>query len=290
MKRLNKCKKPYSLFIIFMKSINKSFKMEKKVSVLKWLFAGMFFLTLLSWNVNKKPMREFYQLTVYHFQNEKQEKVLDNYLQNALLPALHRMKITNVGVFKSWANDTVADKLICVFVPFKSLDMVTELPLKLKKDAGFSSAGAEYLDAAYKDPPYTRMETILLRAFPLAPQMQLPSLQSAKKDRVYELRSYESATEKKFENKVQMFNEGDEIGLFKRLNFNAIFYGEVVAGSRMPNLMYMTSFENKTDRDEHWKTFVSDPYWKDLSAKPEYQNNVSHIDITFLHPAEYSDF
>jgi hypothetical protein len=134
------------------------------------------------------------------------------------------------------------------------------------------------------------METILLRAFPLAPQMQLPSLQSAKKERVYELRSYESPTEKKFENKVQMFNLGDEIGLFKRLNFNAIFYSEVILGSKMPNLMYMTSFENKAARDEHWKTFVSDPYWKNLSSMPEYQNNVSHIDINFLYPADYSDF
>lgn len=87
-----------------------------------------------------------------------------------------------------------------------------------------------------------------------------------------------------------MFNQGDEIGLFKKLNFNAIFYSEVIAGSRMPNLMYMTSFENKADRDEHWKTFGNDPYWKKLSAEPEYQNNVSHIDMTFLYAADYSDF
>jgi len=225
--------------------------MEKKVSVLKWFFGGMFFIILLSWNVNKKPMREFYQLTIYHFKNAEQEKVLDHYFQNALLPALHGLKINNVGVFKSWANDTLTDKLIYVFVPFKSLEMMTELPSKLKADGNYTSAGAEYLNASYNDPPYSRIETILLRAFPLAPQMQLPSLQSAKRERVYELRSYESATEKKFENKVQMFNQGDEIGLFKRLNFNAVFYSEVIAGSKMPNLMYMTSFENKAARDEH---------------------------------------
>jgi hypothetical protein len=264
--------------------------MEKKASILKWFFGSVFFMILLSWNVNKKPMREFYQLTIYHFKSAEQERVLDNYLQKALLPALHRIKINNVGVFKSWANDTLPDKLVYVFIPFKSLEMLAEVPSKLKGDADYVSAGAGYLDAAYSDPPYSRMETILLHAFPLAPQMQLPSLQSAKKQRVYELRSYESATEKKFENKVQMFNQGDEIGLFRRLNFNAIFYGEVIAGSKMPNLMYMTSFENRIARDEHWKTFVGDPYWKNLSAMPDYQNNVSHIDITFLFPAEYSDF
>ena len=35
----------------------------------------------------------------------------------------------------------------------------------------------------------------------------------------------------------------------------------------MPNLMYMTSFENKAARDEHWKTFGSDPEWKKLKQK-----------------------
>lgn len=168
--------------------------------------------------------------------------------------------------------------------------MVTNIPEKLKGDAAYETAAAEYINSPYSNAAYLRIETILLQAFPLAPQMQLPMLHGAKKDRVYELRSYESATEKKFENKVDMFNQGNEIGLFKRLNFNAIFYSSVIVGSRMPNLMYMTSFENKADRDEHWKIFGNDPYWKKLSAMPEYQNNVSHIDITFLHPTEYSDF
>jgi len=244
----------------------------------------------LSWKANKKPAREFYQLTVYHFNNTAQEKVLDSYFQNALLPALHRMKIKSVGMFKSRANDTVADKSMYVFIPFKSFDMITQLPGKLNRDAVYTKAAEEYLNAVYNNPPYSRKEIILLRAFPLAPQMQLPSLHAAKKERVYELRSYESPTEKKFENKVQMFNQGDEIGLFKKLNFNAIFYSEVIAGSKTPNLMYMTSFENKADRDDHWKTFGADPYWKKLSTMPEYQNNVSHIDISFLYPAEYSDF
>ena len=153
-----------------------------------------------------------------------------------------------------------------------------------------AKAGVAYLDALYTAPPYTRMEVMVLKAFPLAPQMQLPVLSGPKNERVYELRSYESATEKIFRNKVKMFNEGDEIGLFKRLNFNAVFYSEVIAGSHMPNLMYMTCFENKADRDAHWKSFSSDPFWKTLSAMPEYQHNVSLNDTRFLRPTGYSDF
>ena len=247
-------------------------------SPLSFLYAG------------KAPAREFYQLTVYHFNNETQEKVIDNYLKNALIPALHRMKLEKIVVFKPWSNDTATDKRLYVLIPVQSLDMVTKLHTKLLADKAYQTDGTEYINAVYTAPPYTRMETILLEAFSLAPKMQLPVLKSDKKDRVYELRSYESATEKIYRNKVQMFNQGDEIGLFKRLNFNAIFYGEVIAGSKMPNLMYMTSFENMDDRNNHWKTFSADTAWKKLSAMPEYQKNVSHIDITLMYPADYSDY
>ncbi|RYY53438.1 MAG: NIPSNAP family containing protein, partial [Chitinophagaceae bacterium] len=87
---------------------------------------------------------------------------------------------------------------------------------------------------------------------------------------------------------VQMFNEGGEVRLFDRLGFDAAFYGEVISGPVRPNLMYMTRFENKVARDAHWKAFGDDAEWKTISAKPEYQNNVSHIDITFLRPTVYS--
>lgn len=238
----------------------------------------------------KGDAREFYQLTVYHFKDAAQEKMIDNYLQTALLPALHKMGTAKVGVFKLIGNDTLKDKLLYVFLPIKSLEQVTKISAKLADDATYQSAGADYINAIYTAPPYVRMETILLYAFPLAPKMQLPNLNAVNKDRVYELRSYESASEKIFKNKVQMFNEGGEIDFFKRLNFNAVFYSEVIAGSKMPNLMYMTTFENMADRDAHWKSFVDDPFWKKLSAMPEYQHNISHIDITFLRPTDYSDF
>jgi len=261
----------------------------KAFSISKTLLLFFFLLQAPLLHAQKSD-REYYEITVYHFNGAEQEKTIDNYLQNALIPALHKTGINKVGVFKALSNDTATDKLAYVFMPVKSLDQVHSISLKLAEDAAYQTAGQEYLSAVYSSPPYTRMETILLYAFPLAPKMNLPQLQSVKKDRVYELRSYESATEKLHANKVQMFNEGGEIDLFKRLNFNAIFYAQVIAGFKMPNLMYMTSFENMQEREAHWKAFGEDPVWKKLSALPEYQHNVSHIDIVFLRPADYSDF
>ena len=257
----------------------------------KFLLLSICFISIYAFAYSgNKPKREFYQLTVYQYSSPTQETVLSNYLKNALLPALHKIGYKNIGVFKSLSNDTSAVKTMYVYLPIKGLEDQTTIAEKLGKDAVYQSAGAEYINAVYSTPSYTRMEVILLKAFPLAPQMQLPKLTAPKNERVYELRSYESATEKIFANKVHMFNEGNEIDIFKRINANAIFYSEVIAGSHMPNLMYMTCYENKADRDAHWKAFGSDPAWKTLSALPEYQHNVSHIDITFLQPLEYSDF
>ena len=232
--------------------------------------------------------KEFYQIRIYHLKTEEQENRLDSFLRIAYVPALHRNGITQVGVFKPRPSDKTTERLLYVLVPFKSLKALQKLDEKLADDKLYQADGKGYLDAVYLSPPYERFETILLQSFE-GSKTTLPQLTGNKKDRVYELRSYEGYTEKIFGNKVDMFTKGDELGIFKRLGFNAIFYAEVIAGGRMPNLMYMTSFENQAERDKHWEAFGKDPAWKKLSAAPEYQNNVSKIDMFMLYPVEYSD-
>ncbi len=246
-------------------------------------------LLLVTAFAQKENARSFYQISVYHYKDSSQEKIISQYLQNALVPALHRMNIKTVGVFTSLANDTSADKTLYVLMPVHSLNEVAELYSKLNVDAAYSTAGKAYLDAAFDAAPYTRMETILLQAFPLATSIQKPELKAPNKERVYELRSYEGATEKLHASKIKMFNTGDEVGIFKRLNFNSVFYAEVLAGSHMPNLMYMTTFENMPDREAHWKQFMNDDAFKKLLAMSEYGHNVSKADIIFVRPANYSD-
>lgn len=244
----------------------------------------------LAWLTNAASKREFFEIKVYTIENNEQEKVLDEFLKNAYLPALHRAGINRVGVFKPVESDTVYfGKRMYVIIPFSSLDQFASLDATLQKDKAYLQAGKAYIDAPYNNPPYARMESIVLQAFTYMPELEPPKLSSPPSERVYELRSYEGHTEKIYKNKVKMFNEGGEVALFKRLGFNAIFYAEVLAGSRMPNLMYMTSFENRAARDEHWKTFSNDAEWKKLKAMPEYQNNVVRNNIFLLHPTAYSD-
>ena len=240
---------------------------------------------------SKNPKLEFYSLIVYRIKDKAQEEKVDQYLKQAYLPALHRAGKSKVGIFKPLASDTIAfGKVIYVLTPFQSLEEFTRITTELTSDQKLLSDGATYLNSKYDAAPYERMETILMRAFANMPMMETPKLTGPKSERIYELRSYEGPTEKLYQSKVKMFNTGDEIGLFKRLQFNAVFYAEVLAGGRMPNLIYMTTFENRAARDEHWKNFVDDAQWKKLITIDEYKNTVSKNDTMLLFPTDYSDY
>lgn len=256
---------------------------------MKKILASTLTLLLLFCATAAFAKREFYAIQIFYLQNAEQEQKVDRYLQDAYLPALHRMGLQKIGVFKPIGNDTSSNRRIFVLIPFANMEHFTNLTDKLSKDKAYQQSGSDYINAAHNAPNYKRVETVLLRAFSGMHVSAKPALKSSVADKVYELRSYESATDKLYQNKVDMFNRGDEVGLFKRLGFNAVFYGEVLAGSHMPNLMYMTSFENMQEREAHWKSFGADPAWKVLSAKPEYQNNVSKGDTWLMRAAPYSD-
>lgn len=233
--------------------------------------------------------RDLYELKIYHIENDNQENMVDEYLKNAFIPAAHRAGIKNVGVFKPLASEADAGEKIYVLLPFKNSKSYFELHGKLEKDQVYQRDGRDYIYAAHDNPAFVRLETALLQAFTGNPRMNLPDLDAPKSERVYELRSYEAATERLYRQKVKMFNSG-EIDIFDKLDFNPIFYAETLAGANMPNLIYMTSFENMEDRNAHWDAFRTDPDWDAMKDLEEFRNTVSKNDTRLLTPADYSDF
>ena len=260
--------------------------MLSKKKLIRGIGLMLLFVLMHSTQQAQAANRNYYQIKIYHLKNKAQEQLIDSYLKDFYLPKLHTMGVKNVGVFKTLETDTT-DRRIYVFIHFETWKKMEYFDENVSRDV--AKTGREYVDANYKNPPYSRMETIILNAFITRPVPALPKLTANKADRIYELRSYESATEQYHRNKVSMFNSG-ETDLFDRLGFNSVFYGSVVAGCRMPNLMYMTTFNSMEEREKHWAAFFGDAQWKKLSGMSEYQNNVSKAEINFLRPAEYSDF
>jgi len=203
---------------------------------------------------------------------------------------LHRAGIENVGVFKPVDEAEDAGKIIFMLIPFTDLDKLAELPTVLAQDDVFQKSGSDVLATSHDQPAYDRISSTLLKAFELMPQMAVPDFSNSPDERIYELRSYEAASEKLYRRKVEMFNEGGEIKIFEDLGFNAVFYGDVISGDHMPNLMYMTTFTDMDSRDQHWDAFRAAPAWEELKAQEYYANTVSHADTYLLHPTEYSDY
>lgn len=251
------------------------------------LSVALFATCVVAFANDGNDKRSYYEIKFFRVKTNEQVAQVDAFLKDEFIPALHRAGIGKTGVYHPIGNDTASDKRVYIFIPLRSLEDMNTVEELSVTDAKLRQAG--FIDAPYNAPPFLRVESIVLKAFPLAPSLNEPKLTGAKVERVYELRSYESATQNLYRKKVKMFNEGGEIALFKRLNFNAVFYGEVIAGSRMPNLMYMTSFNNKADRDDHWKKFGEDAEWNKLKAEPEYLNTVSRNETILLNPVEFSE-
>jgi hypothetical protein len=227
---------------------------------------------------------EFYELRIYTLKNGRQQKVVENYFQNAAIPAYNRFGSKNIGVFTEYLAQGFT-KLVAV-IPFNSLEDYFNLPDKLASDSVYQQAGADYLNAQATEPAYERIESSLLKSFAYMPKLEAPE----KKPRIFELRRYESHNETAGKKKIEMFNQGGEIAIFKRVGLTPVFFGETLIGPLRPNLTYMLTFDNMEEHDLNWKAFGSDPEWKKISAIPEYTNAriVSNITRTFLIPTAFS--
>ncbi len=233
---------------------------------------------------------QYYQMITYSFENTKQATTTDDYLKSVYLPHLKKSGISNIGVFKLIQSEELTDLKTYVLIPFSSLTQIEDIYESTAAIHESQQASQAYITASQDEPPYQRMESTIMKAFADMPFMEMPSFDTPRSQRVYELRSYESANERLYHNKVDMFNAGGEVTLFDRLEFNAVFYAEVISGAKMPNLIYMTTFSNQESRDAHWDAFREAPEWLKLKAMPKYQKNVSHADLIFLYPTEYSDY
>jgi len=119
------------------------------------------------------------------------------------------------------------------------------------------------------------------------PALDTSASSGAAKPRVYELRTYESHSNRAALNKIRMFNAG-EVPIFCRAGLTPVFFGETIIGANMPSLTYMLAFPDMAARDAAWGKFGQDPAWKTLSADPQYRDNVAAITDIILQPTASS--
>ncbi|MDB6007057.1 MAG: hypothetical protein JWR15_4044 [Prosthecobacter sp.] len=225
---------------------------------------------------------EYFEIRKYTLKGPEKQSVLEAYLKEAAVPALNRLGVSNVGVFLPEKQE--GKPVVYVVLRYSALDQLAK-SAALLTDGALQQQGAAYLDAPATDVVYERVESWLTQGISGMPAMAVP----AKGNQVYQLRIYESPTEKTGKKKVEMFNIG-ELAIFKQSGLNAVFFGETIVGPLMPNLTYMLSFSNTAAKDQAWNTFRVDPEWTKLKTTPGFTDKeiVSRITNIVLVPAAYS--
>lgn len=224
----------------------------------------------------------YYEFSRYQVVNNADKKKFETYWEKAAIPALNRLGIEPVGVFTPRFGAHGLDYY--VLIPHPSLESFATAWEKIAEDAEYQNTGAELIDPLMTDPLYYRYETSLMKAFKELPAINIPEHIHGKSGRIYEVRVYESHNRHKAALKVEMFNKGGEIALFKETGLHPVMFGQTMAGGNMPNLTYILGFESMNERDKAWDTFRTSDGWAAMKDLPRYKDTVSSVTDYILAP------
>ena len=234
------------------------------------------------------PGRQLLELRFFQFASAAKQKAFEDFLAAAAVPAFNRAGIEPVGVFKMLKEDNAKQELpadglgLYLLLPHDSPESFIQVGQKLAADKAFLSAGSAVWNAPKSDPSYVRYQSSLMLAFKGFPRVEVPSRGP---NRVHQLRIYESHSSERALKKVEMFNEGGEIGIFRKCGMTPVFFGQTIIGQKMPNLTYMLGFEDQAAMDKAWGAFRADPGWLKLKDAEEYKDTVTTVTNIVLRPA-----
>jgi len=233
--------------------------------------------------------RQFIEVRKYTVKDADKRAKLIDILDSALIPALNRQGLKPVGVLIPKAEGAEAKYAnnVFVIVPHRTTESFVNANTRLVADGAYRKAAAPIFETTSKDPVYTDCETFFLHCLPTIPTLETPSLGA---DRVYQMRLYRSFNIDRNDAKMKMFYQGGELPLFREVEMNPIFFGDILAGTRLPAFIYMIGFASTAKRDEAWKSFVAHPKWAAMKDLPEYADTATEIDNIMLLPSPGSQF
>ena len=226
--------------------------------------------------------REFVEVRKYTVANADKRAQLVELLDRALIPGLNRQGIRPVGVFVPIEREERYAMNVFVAIPHKTMDSFVNANIRLVGDAAFMRDAAPMFEATSRDPVYTNCDTWLLYNFPTMPVMETPDFGP---DRVFQLRLYRSFNIERNLAKIHMFDQGGELPLFREVGLTPIFFGDIVAGNKLPAFLYLLGFPSMEAQAEAWRTFIPHPKWIAMRNLPEYADTATEIDNVLMPPS-----
>ena len=256
----------------------------------RWVSGTIAMLALSAWSVSaavEAEEKQILELRTYTLVDAAAEKKLDAYLEQALVPALVRQGLGPIGVFGQAAESASDGTKVLLLVPGVDAESVTGATAKLSTDEKYQRAAEAYLTTPAKEPVVKRIQSELLVSFDCWPRVVVPDQKKRGDSRLFELRIYESPTEKRGQLKVEMFNSG-EVPIFLDSGVLPVFMGQALIGDKMPNLTYMTVYDDEAQRAAAWEKFRAHPDWQVMRKMEKYKDSVSTIHKSDWRPKPYS--
>ncbi|WP_164101424.1 NIPSNAP family protein [Candidatus Laterigemmans baculatus] len=218
--------------------------------------------------------RQLYEVRRYVVGEEVDWIALDRYLSDVLFPALRRAGAGPIGLFAPAEGAESQDRF--VIITYERAEQIPAVRDQLREDQQFIEATSTIEAGVPARPMYDRIQSELLVAMEVMPTAKPAEGANAAASRVYELRTYESGSEKLGDRKVEMFNRG-EVPIFLDSGIEPVFLGQAVLGPHTPSLTYLSVYPDDAARQQAWKTFIAHPDWKKLSGEAYYAGTVSKI-------------
>ncbi len=252
--------------------------MGNKIFVLVYLLIISFTVDVIASPLAKE--KQIYEWRIYTLNGSGE--ILDRFFKETLIPAYNRHKIYT-GAFMPYKKED-KEKRFLLFV-YPNLETYRKVKSAVWNDETFKKESLSFFSETALNPEYSEYTTYLCEAFDKMPVMRKPG----KERTLFEFRLYHSPNEDANQRKIKMFNT-EEIDLFEKVGINSVCYGEIMAGSDMPALIYLTWYKDEITRNEAWKKFGSHPDWIVMKNKPEYSNTATNNQVKLLSPLPYSQF
>ena len=224
--------------------------------------------------------RDMYEFKIYRFSGGGGVNQLKKYYTEAVIPYLSKRGAV-VGAFSEYSKEEPPK--VYILHAYKGPGEYWDAVQEMKTDQAYLQAAKSYFNLPATQPVFERYETMLMQAFASIPQLKMPD----KNRGLFELRIYESYNEDAYRRKVKMFDD-EELPLFEKVGLHPLFFGELMAGSDMPALVYMLWFKDMQEREANWEKFRVSDEWNTMRDKEIYADTVSKVRKIFLTPMDFS--
>ncbi len=225
----------------------------------------------------------FFELVTVRLQFGAQLTRFPAWLEKRALPLFEKHRFGTMAFFTVEVGPTIPS--VVALFSFASLAEEELAWARLEADPDWSAAMAE---AESPDPAFYREDWTVLRATPFSRPLKA-SAAGDPPHKVYELRIYESATERQLGFLHDRF-AGGEIEVFHKSGIHPVLYADTYAGPNMPNMVYLIPFESEAHREKAWAAFRDNPDWQKLRDESVRRGGeiVRNITNLLLTPASFS--